>query len=468
MKLHPDRWPVAGIGALAGAMAALCSLPAHAGGFALVEHGASGMGNAYAGAAAVSADTSTIWFNPAGMSEIKSREISVGFHSLTSNTEWTDQGSTLSPAVGGGALSGPDTANPGTTAFLPNFYYVAPINDVWSYGLGIGAPYGSSTEYDRNWKGRYTTVKSGISVIDINPAVSYRVSDKVRLGGGISLQLLSAELGSAVDSGVVCGGTVGQAEPAVCFDNGLVPGVQANDSYGEITGDSTAISFNLGALFLPRDDVKIGVAYRHGAKHEADVDGDFTTNATLRGVLDGAGAPLSAVLNDSAGSTEVNLPATFMVSGAYDLNERVQLLADVTWTGWSSFDELRVEFDNPVQPDSVSRQDWEDVFRFSGGVNFILNPQWTLRGGVALDQEAIPSPQRRTARIPGNDRTWIAFGAGYNFNQNASLDVGYARLFLDETPIDNPNTETAGGSVVRGLFESSVDILSVQFSWQFN
>ena len=121
MKLHPDRWPTASIGALAAAIATVCAAPAQAGGFALVEHGASGMGNAYAGAAAVSADTSTIWFNPAGMSEIESREISVGFHSLTSNTEWTDQGSTLSPAVGGGALNLPvdedrlSTANPGTT-----------------------------------------------------------------------------------------------------------------------------------------------------------------------------------------------------------------------------------------------------------------------------------------------------------------------------------------------------------------
>ena len=39
-----------------------------ASGFALIDQNASGSGNAYAGAAAVAEDASTIFFNPAGMS----------------------------------------------------------------------------------------------------------------------------------------------------------------------------------------------------------------------------------------------------------------------------------------------------------------------------------------------------------------------------------------------------------------
>ena len=60
MNLHPKRLQLPG-----GCCLCFCllgaSLHAQAGGFALIEHGASGMGNAYAGAAAVSADASTIW-----------------------------------------------------------------------------------------------------------------------------------------------------------------------------------------------------------------------------------------------------------------------------------------------------------------------------------------------------------------------------------------------------------------------
>jgi len=451
---------------------------AKAGGFALIEHGASGLGNAYAGAAAVSADTSTVWFNPAGMSQINGRETSVAFHVLSTDTTWTDEGSTLGSALGRGVVSGPDTASPGGTTVLPNFYYVAPINDQWSYGLSIGAPYGSSTEYDRNWKGRYNSVKSGVSVIDINPAISFKASDKVSLGFGISVQRLSAELASAVDSGAACLGLA--STPGVsfsladCVNVGLTPGVQENDGYAEITGDSTAVGFNIGALFTPKPGVKVGVAYRHSTSHELDGNADFDVNTLLQEVLASNTNPAtipvtSAFLADVPAKAAIDLPATFSVSGAWQVNNAVELLADITWTGWSSFEELRVEFENPVQADTLAVQDWNDVFRLSAGLNYNVNNKLILRTGLAFDEEAIPSPQRRTARIPGNDRTWFSLGAGYQINKNISFDVGYAHLFLDDTPIDNINPESGGTATeLRGIFEPSVDILSAQFSWAFN
>jgi len=466
-----------------GSSSLLCALlatTAHAGGFALIEHGASGLGNAYAGAAAVSADSSTVWFNPAGMSEIKGKELSGTLHVLQSNTTWTDEGTSLGFRVGGGEVSGPDTASPGTTTLLPNVYFVAPVNSRWSYGLSIGVPFGSSTEYDPEWKGRYTTVKSGINVLDINPAVSYRVSDKVRLGFGVSLQQLSADLGSSIDSGAVC---LGLANPdgnidvsfnqADCANNALVPGNQLNDSTVEIEGDSVALGFNMGALFLPTSDIKIGIAYRHSVDHELDGEADFDVNPELRSLLDnnsveGTSLITQALLTDTGATAEVELPPMLSFSGAWQANDKVQLLSDLTWTGWSSFEELRVQFDNSPN-DTVSLQEWEDVWRFSAGLNYRHSPKLTLRAGYAFDEEAIPSAQRRTARIPGNDRTWFTLGFGYNLTGEITLDMGYARLFLDETPIDNPNDEQEGtGTFIRGVYDSSVDILSAQLSWDFN
>jgi len=446
---------------------------ASAGGFALSEHGASGMGNAYAGAAAVAHDASTIWFNPAGMTELEGREIAAAFHILKSTTDWEDRGTSLNSRFGGAEVSGSNSASPGTSSVLPNFYYTAPIGSQWNYGVGIGAPFGSSTEYERDWKGRYTTLESGISVIDINPALSYRLSDKVRLGGGISVQFLSANLQSAIDSSATCFGTVGRAEPAACVNAGLADfGNVALDSRGEVNGDSTAVSFNLGALFLPREGTRIGVAYRHSMSHELGGDGEFTTNETLRAVLNAAGADndsgLENLLTDSDVTAEVDLPATFMISVAHELNDDIELLADVTWTGWSSFEELRVEYENPDQPDTVSLQEWDDVIRVSAGINYQFNERLILRGGVAFDEEAIPGPERRTARIPGNDRTWIAFGAGYDIGNNITIDAGYSHLFLPETAIDNIGEESPGATTIRGEYESSVDFLSAQFTWHFN
>lgn len=450
---------------------------ARAGGFALIEHGASGLGTAYAGASAVSEDGSTVWFNAAGMSEIDGRETAFALHALSTSTTWTDRGTRLGSTFGSSPVSGPETAEPGTATPLPNFYYVAPINSKWHYGLSIGVPFGSSTEYNNDWKGRYTTVESSLNVVDINPAISYRLSDKIRLGAGISIQRLTAELGSAVDSGAVCLGLNTLFNPsysdATCFNAGLTPGVQANDSYAEISGDSVALGFNLGALFLPTPAVKIGVAYRHSVDHELEGDADFVVNPALQTVLasdtNAASQPVTQnIFRDVPASAEVELPATFSVSGAWQFNDKLQLLSDITWTGWSSFQELRIDYENPVQNPTVSVQEWEDVFRYSLGLTYQINDKWKLRTGWAFDEEAIPSPQRRTARIPGNDRTWYAVGAGYRVSGNLSLDVGYTHLTLDETPIDNSDPESNGnGQAVRGLFDSSIDILSAQLNWEF-
>ncbi|ASJ74749.1 OmpP1/FadL family transporter [Granulosicoccus antarcticus] len=451
----------------------------NAGGFALIEHGASGMGNAYAGAAAVSNDPSTVWFNPAGMSELDGRQVSVGIHLLKTDTTWTDEGTTLGALLGRGEASGPDTSEPGTLSTLPNFYYVAPINQQWSYGLSIGVPFGSSTEYDRDWKGRYSTVKSGIEVIDINPAISYKMSEKVSLGFGISVQQLSAELASAVDSGAACLRLAADRfdtsfTTADCINAGLTPGNVENDGYAEVTGDSIAMSFNMGALFKPRNDLKIGVAYRHSIDHEIDGDGDFTTPENLQAIYasntTAASQPLTnSFLTDTGAKAEVDLPATFSISTAWQTTDKVQLLGDITWTGWSSFEELRIRYENEDQGETLSTQSWEDVFRYSVGINYAYSDKLVLRTGVAYDEEAIPNAQLRTARIPGNDRTWFSVGAGYQLSKRVSFDLGYAHLFLDETPIDHSSPESGGtAQEVRGTYDSTVDILSAQINWEFN
>jgi len=451
---------------------------ATAGGFSLIEHGASGLGNSYAGAAAVSSDTSTVWFNPAGMAELDGRETAFALHILSTTSDFTDQGTTLGAALGRGPLEGETTIDPGGVTAIPNFYYVAPINEQWSYGLSIGVPFGSSTEYDADWIGRYESIESGITVIDVNPAVSFRISDKFKVGFGISVQQLTTDLTSAVDSGATCLGVAATGQTSIasadCVNVGLTPGVLANDGLAEIEGDSTAIGFNIGALYTPTPDLKIGVAFRSEVSHDLDGDADFTVNPQLQALLDGntneASIPLtSGLFNDVGASAAVDLPATLSLSGAWKVNGAIELLGDVTWTGWSSFEELRVVFDNPVQPDTFAVQDWQDVFRVSAGLNYTISSKLKLRTGVAFDEEAIPSIERRTARIPGNDRTWISFGGTFQVNDNLSFDVGYAHLFLDDTAIDNINPESGGTAIeLRGLYEPSVDIFSAQINWAFN
>lgn len=456
----------AGTSQLVAALALLGCGAAQAGGFALIEQGAAGMGNAYAGASAVSNDASTVWFNPAGMLELDRPQFAVAAHAISVANEFEDKGSTLNAAFDLAPVQGETTKDPGGTSIVPNLYYVRRFTDNLAFGLGISAPFGNSTDFGREWTGRYQAVESGVSVIDINPSLAFRVNDKFSIGGGISVQLLEATLGNSVDSGATCVGLAsrGSVDLAQCIGAGLTTaGVRAQDGYAEVTGDSTEVTFNLGLLFKPTEQTKLGVAYRHSIDHALEGDAEFETNAALAAVLNGAGVPLFQNVDATA---EANLPASIMFSVAHQLNDKVEILGDATWMGWSSFEELRIKFDNPVQPDSFNTQAWEDVWRVAFGINYAKSNKLTLRTGLAYDQDPVPSATRRTARIPGNDRTWLSFGAGYKVSDKISLDVGFAHLFVDETPIDNAS-EAAGGTTIRGVFDANINLLSAQLTWMF-
>jgi long-chain fatty acid transport protein len=113
----------------------------------------------------------------------------------------------------------------------------------------------------------------------------------------------------------------------------------------------------------------------------------------------------------------------------------------------------------------VQPEDWDDTFKFSLGFNYRHSPEWTWRGGIAYDQTPIQSAELRTARIPGNDRKWLAGGFTYAASPNMVVDVALAHLFVSDTEIES--TDTVYGYYLTGTYESDVNILSAQATWQF-
>ncbi|HEY5928917.1 MAG TPA: outer membrane protein transport protein, partial [Burkholderiales bacterium] len=85
--------------AIASALAGASGM-ASAAGFALIEQSGSGMGNAYAGAAATAEDSSTVFFNPAGMSKLQGMQFTAGGHLIDLSAQFHNGGSSNPPALG--------------------------------------------------------------------------------------------------------------------------------------------------------------------------------------------------------------------------------------------------------------------------------------------------------------------------------------------------------------------------------
>ncbi len=445
-----------------------------AAGFAISHQGAVGLGNAYAGHGATAFDASTVWANPAAMMELDAPSLAVVANVTAANSEFEDRGSTYIATIGAPPLTGDPTHDDASATFVPNIYYARKMSEKWALGFGVSVPFGTNSSYDTDFVGRYHALDTTLSVIDINPTVAFRINDKVAIGGGISVQLGSAEFGNAIESGVTCFGLAGREGSPVTEANCLLEGLQpptgtaddpnSADSSVVTEGTSTQLTFNLSALFTPRAGTRIGVAYRNGTDHELEGNADFTLNPALQSVLTNASFP---IFSDTNSVVEASLPATFDVSIAQDVNDKTQLLGSLLWTQWSSFDELTGSFDNPAQPDSATIFDWEDAVRVSTGINYKHNQKLVLRAGLAFDQSPVPNPQRRTPRGPANDRYWYSFGGSYQFSSNISLDAGYAHVAIDQSAINSSGNPAAGDPTLRGLFDISANLLALQFNWDF-
>ena len=407
---------------------------ANAAGFGLAENSGSGLGNAFSGASAVAEDASNIFSNPASMTYIEGTQAAGALHLIKPNVEFNNDGST--PATF--RPLGSEGGNAGDLAFVPNFYFKTDLNDNVKLGLGINVPFGLKTEYDKDWIGRFQGIKSELKTININPAVAFKVSDQLSLGFGVSAMYAKAELTSAVN--------IGAAE---------------RDS--RVQGDDWGFGFNFGAIYQATADTRFGISYR--SKVEQELKGDSKSNFTTLNPIP------TRTLNTDV-TADITLPESVSFSVFNRLNDSWDVMGDVSWTRWSQFKELRIVRDNGTNSTlAVTPENWDNSMRYSVGLNYHYSDALKLRAGVAYDQEAIRD-RYRTVRIPGNDRKWLAFGAGWQATPATKLDIGYAHLFINDTKIDDNQSapvapSPVGKGRVKGEYEGSVDILSLQVTHNF-
>lgn len=442
-------------------------------GFQLFEQGVSGLGNAFAGSAAAE-DATTVFWNPAGMSFLPEGHdhFSGGAHLLRTSAEFNKDSATT---AGGRALTGGNGGDAGGNNFLPNLFYAHRFGNGLAIGLGISPQFGLKTEYAEDWVGRYQATKSELTTITVNPSISFAPTEWLAIGGGINILKADANLENKINFGTL----ISVQNPA----NGatLIPAGQLSqgaDGSAKISGDDLAYGFNIGAMFKIGQATKVGVHYRSKIKVKVDGTADFTAPTAVNGIP----APLAALTpvitnNAIAGfnnnfrdqniEAEVTLPDMFSVGGHVQIDDQWALMGDVSYTRWSEFKELRVKFKGGL-PDSVTPENWDNTYKIAAGVSYKPSNRWTLRAGLAYDQQAAPD-EFVTPRIPDSSRTWITLGFNVAFTPKASLDVGYAHIMVDGPSINKTSDEGLAPlrTTLRGEYDSQVDILSAQFNLRF-
>lgn len=413
---------------------------AAASGFQLQNQTGSGNGNAFAGAAATAEDAGTVMWNPAGMTYLpKGHNISAAATALVRTIDYKDTGSTVNlppPASAAFPLGTTDGGNAGGTSLVPAFYWAYSLNDRLSLGLGVSPTFGNVTEYDFDFVGRNAGYFAEIKQININPSVAWKVNERFSIGGGLNFAHNETHF-----------------KQGLAFGNILLAG---STNHLDIKGDDWAVGYNLGAMFQVTPATRIGLTYR--SELEFNLEGRQRVSV----------APLNAATANQDIEAKLKTPASASLAVSHMANERLELLADFTWTDWSVVDIIQLKNKASGANLNALSYNFKDSWRVGIGANYQLNDAWKLRVGVAYDKSPVKSAQDRTMTLPDSDRTWLSIGAKYRISPKMSLDLGYTYLMFASA---KTNRAVMAGvtevQTINGKWDNDVHIISTQLNYNF-
>ncbi|MEX4331326.1 OmpP1/FadL family transporter [Haemophilus influenzae] len=391
---------------------------ANASAFQLAEVSTSGLGRAYAGEAAIADNASVVATNPALMSLFKTAQFSTGGVYVDSriNMSGNVDASLKSGSVQFTKYGSASERNVVPGAFVPNLYFVAPVNDKFALGAGMNVNFGLKSEYGDSYDAGIFGGKTALTAINLNLSGAYRVTEGLSLGLGVNAVYAKAQIER--NAGIIVDNVQdGQVKSAL---NIVVPGTKipsyltSKDKSVVSLQDRAAWGFgwNAGVMYQFNEANRIGLAYH------SKVDIDFTDRtATSLGAKD--------IETGKTGDLTLTLPDYLELSGFHQLTDKLAVHYSYKYTHWSRLTKLYASYENGKKAFDKELQ-YSNNSRVALGASYNLDEKLTLRAGIAYDQAA--SRHQRSAAIPDTDRTWYSLGATYKFTPNLSVDLGYAYL----------------------------------------
>jgi len=391
--------------------------PAFASGYRIPEQSlnATALSGAYA-ANTPAADAS--YYNPANMSWLENKwqtEASLTWIHLAS-MEYTDN-----------TVASRNSGSRSEDFAMPNLHVVSPEYNNFRFGLSVVYPYGLSKRWDNSFP-MTSAEEFTLKTYEFNPTVSYKINDKLSIGGGVRAIYTEGKVKS--------NGTVQVAGP-----------VTATISR-DLEGDTTEYGYNLAMSYRPIENLSLAATYR--SKIDLNVEGDSRLSSNAIGAL---GLPATTI--NTGAFVSVPAPAVLTLATAYTCNNG-KTTAEFTYdkTFWNAYDQLDFNYTTTITHpvllsafDNPKAKNWVNSEAFRLGLTHRLNTQWTVMAGFAIDKNPIPD-QTLGFELPDSDAK--IYSCGLRYQPTDTLTLGAAYLFDDK---ESRTVTNAGG--VNGTFANS-------------
>jgi long-chain fatty acid transport protein len=418
----------------------LTATTSFAAGFRLTEAGtkAMGMGMAFT---AQADDPSAIYFNPAGLTQLKGQNVMLGV-TYVHNTGAEFTGAT--PLTFDGETYNTTSETQKTLDFyIPNAYYTRTSSDGYlAFGVGVFSPFGLGQEYNDKSTSifRNQITKIDLQTIVVNPTIAFKINDVLSVGVGIDWMWGQAKLEKT-------------------------PVASVGNLYNtELKGDGSAWGYNFGVLLKATENFRIGANYRSPFTlkiKDADVNVSNVSPA-----YEFLPSPYQPPPSSTKGSTSIAMPATFALGASYTMGQ-VTVNADADWTLWHSFSSLPITIQNPVPTlySTNSTKAWKDVVAFRLGLEWRVTDPLSLRAGFVYDPTPVPD-STMGPELPDATRMDYTVGVGYKVGP---WTIDLAGMYIDKFDRTVSNIRYEGSNPIgqNGTWTGSAWLAGLDVGYRF-
>ncbi|MEW4983742.1 MAG: outer membrane protein transport protein [Cycloclasticus sp.] len=371
------------------------------------------MGGAFVGLAD---DASAIFWNPAGLSQLKGSGYTLGVYSMTAKID-AKNGVTNN---GLADLDNPYDPNKGD--LFPGFYPSEPDHfdddeELWlgaatmpsfvafkNYGryTFAGGLYGLGGAYS-SYNDKITDPVTGaeieadvfalLALMTVNGSVGYQVTEKLSVGVGVDV-ILSLWRGD-VDKNYRA------PDPDLDYNFDM-----------QIRKWGYGVQGNFGMLYKFNEQWSVGATYRTGT--DIKLKGD--TRVKLKG-----GTAIDPFKTDekSDGHTDFVYGASWAVGVAYKPTKRLTFTYDYKENDWSDFNwpgsNAKYDDQGPFLQNADGDPGWHRGHGYSIGTEYLLNDKITLRAGYTNESSGVPSEFENPATITLGDLQIASVGMGIQY-----------------------------------------------------
>ena len=293
-----------------------------------------------------------------------------------------------------------DTSSESESFFVPTIHYVSPGVGKIRMGLSVVTPSGLSKRWKESPAKLYAE-EFTLKTVEINPTISYKLTDAIAIGGGIR----------------------------ALYSDGIVK----NAKY-DMTGDSWDFGYNLALSVKMDKDTTVALTYR--SKINMTVDG--STSWTATGI-------------NSNASVSLPLPAAFNMALSHTIGNTT-LEAVIERTFWSSYKQLDFDFDNSINEAALGApipKLWSDASAYRFGITHRLD-KFTAMVGYAYDETPIPDATINY-ELPSSNANIFSLGGKYKYDENFEFGLAALTAIYKDRKVNN--------TILNGEFSNSKSYL---------